>query len=602
MIFVFFFLKDIVSHQCISGLLPKSKNLVDSRNETKRKSQLSESSRKPIRIYIDTSIIRDKTDPLICTTAGQRIQWALGTYYCQQDDILTEKKIQVVESTMYSIQSYLSRLLNVSRCTFPIKSKNMNDITVKSKSYHVDLYVAVVTRPFGDYSSTLASAFPDSLSFFDNRPIRGGIYINARKIPSEAQNESSYDRKFFTTCLHEFCHILGISKDLYEYWLNRNTGNSWGSKIPMTKYTKDGKTFTILHTPQCQKYAMQRWNRTMFADGIPMGVELEDGGSTGTELSHPEGRVFFNELMVGISIQPAVISDLTLAMLEDTGWYECNYSMAEPLAWGEGSSLGGDKLQEFPVGPPYTAFPSNYLCNPTQSGQSMCSFDYSYVGECISVINQYCPGWTTEDKAFCKAEKFYNPLGFQSRGIYWIPDFIQFPLMSRNCRNPETRKSYTEENYGKNSICVMSNLSSYSYSESTGTPRCYESSVEEGILKISIGNETKICEKEGMKLNFTGLYGSVICPDPKLVIAMRNFENKSVYRPPRGKIPLAMLTHTIIIIVAASVFILIVIAAILSCIIGQIRGQKKVEEVLRALNNTESQSATIRRNLLIDEA
>jgi Leishmanolysin. len=38
--------------------------------------------------------------------------------------------------------------------------------------------------------------------------------------------------------------------------------------------------------------------------------------------------------MTGTHTQNPVYSRLTLALMEDTGWYSANYSMAQPLAWG----------------------------------------------------------------------------------------------------------------------------------------------------------------------------------------------------------------------------------------------------------------------------
>lgn len=44
--------------------------------------------------------------------------------------------------------------------------------------------------------------------------------------------------------------------------------------------------------------------------------------------------------MTGTHTQNPVYSSLTLALMEDTGWYTANYSMAQPLSWGKG--LGCD--------------------------------------------------------------------------------------------------------------------------------------------------------------------------------------------------------------------------------------------------------------------
>ena len=44
--------------------------------------------------------------------------------------------------------------------------------------------------------------------------------------------------------------------------------------------------------------------------------------------------------MTGTYTQNPTFSRLTLALLEDTGWYGVDYSKAEPLSWGRG--LGCD--------------------------------------------------------------------------------------------------------------------------------------------------------------------------------------------------------------------------------------------------------------------
>lgn len=40
--------------------------------------------------------------------------------------------------------------------------------------------------------------------------------------------------------------------------------------------------------------------------------------------------------MTGTHTQSPVFSRITLALMEDSGWYRANYSMASPLSWGRG--------------------------------------------------------------------------------------------------------------------------------------------------------------------------------------------------------------------------------------------------------------------------
>lgn len=40
--------------------------------------------------------------------------------------------------------------------------------------------------------------------------------------------------------------------------------------------------------------------------------------------------------MTGTHTQSPVFSRITLALMEDSGWYKANYSMASSLSWGKG--------------------------------------------------------------------------------------------------------------------------------------------------------------------------------------------------------------------------------------------------------------------------
>ena len=90
------------------------------------------------------------------------------------------------------------------------------------------------------------------------------------------------------------------------------------------------------------------WNRWSFTQHYQRhfgcdkltGAELEDQGEEGTALTHWEKRLFENEAMTGTHTQNPIYSRITMALMEDTGWYQPNYDMAEELKWGRG--LGCD--------------------------------------------------------------------------------------------------------------------------------------------------------------------------------------------------------------------------------------------------------------------
>ena len=83
-------------------------------------------------------------------------------------------------------------------------------------------------------------------------------------------------------------------------------------------------------TPQVREEARRHFN----CDTLE-GAELENSDGDQTKLAHWEKRLFENEGMTGTISGNAVFSRLTLALMEDTGWYQVDYSMAEPLEWGK---------------------------------------------------------------------------------------------------------------------------------------------------------------------------------------------------------------------------------------------------------------------------
>lgn len=66
-------------------------------------------------------------------------------------------------------------------------------------------------------------------------------------------------------------------------------------------------------------------------------MRLEDEGSSGSLGSHWERIVLENEFMTASGISgDAAISNFTLKLLDDSGWYQVNYSKVDPIFWGKG--------------------------------------------------------------------------------------------------------------------------------------------------------------------------------------------------------------------------------------------------------------------------
>lgn len=80
-----------------------------------------------------------------------------------------------------------------------------------------------------------------------------------------------------------------------------------------------------------------------------------------------------NEIMTGSVDTRSVVSKMTLALLEDSGWYRANYSMADRLDWGRNQGT------EF-VTSPCNLWKGAYHCNTTQL--SGCTYNREAEGYC----------------------------------------------------------------------------------------------------------------------------------------------------------------------------------------------------------------------------
>jgi hypothetical protein len=84
-------------------------------------------------------------------------------------------------------------------------------------------------------------------------------------------------------------------------------------------------------TPKVVEHAKKYFN----CDSIE-GVELEDQGGTGSSGSHWEQRILLGEYMGAVIYQEEmVISEFTLAALEDSGWYKVNYYTGGLMRFGK---------------------------------------------------------------------------------------------------------------------------------------------------------------------------------------------------------------------------------------------------------------------------
>ena len=154
---------------------------------------------------------------------------------------------------------------------------------------------------------TLASANVAYMQSDNGQPYVGIVVIN-KNVNYSRINSKEY---FQSIILHEFTHILGFSS---YYFINffKNIFN---------KTDKFGINRSFINSTNVLKVAKKYFNCSDI-----QGIELENYGGDGTVGSHWESRILLGDYMNGvIYTEEQVISEFTLALLEDSGFYKPYY-------------------------------------------------------------------------------------------------------------------------------------------------------------------------------------------------------------------------------------------------------------------------------------
>ena len=178
---------------------------------------------------------------------------------------------------------------------------------------NIDLAIFSKIIDYGE--DVIAAAMPIFFQGEKYQPIGGLIYINSKTNFSLI----NIDKYLETTLIHEMTHVLGFTSEYFEEF-----------KYTTIKRDKYGIKRTYINSPKVLEAA-----RFYFDCPNLEGVELEEYGEEGTAGSHWESRILLGDYMVGVIYSEEVISDITLALLEDLGFYKANYYTGGLMRYGK---------------------------------------------------------------------------------------------------------------------------------------------------------------------------------------------------------------------------------------------------------------------------
>ena len=211
--------------------------------------------------------------------------------------------------------------------------------------------------------STVLAAAGYCLSINDankrKKPIAGILLIN-QTISFDKQNTKQYMKSLL---LHEMTHILVFSPNL----------------MADLGLTTKRSSVTYVTSNNVLIKARQHFNCASIT-----GVPLEDQGGQGSAGSHWEARHMLGDYMISTNYIDNVISDITIALFEDSGLYEVEYFSGGLFKYGKnkGCSFLNNKciVSGSPISEEFCVTPLQPMCTQSRTAKGYCAiYQYSSV-------------------------------------------------------------------------------------------------------------------------------------------------------------------------------------------------------------------------------
>ncbi|XP_020202668.1 leishmanolysin isoform X1 [Cajanus cajan] len=482
-------------------------------------SRPQENAKKPIRIYLNYDAVGHSPDrdcraigdivklgepPMTsppgfpsCNPHGNPPVFGDCWYNCTFEDISGEDKKSRLRKALGQTADWFRRALAVEPVKGNLRLSGYSACGqdggvqlprgyIEEGVFDADLVLLVTTRP--TTGNTLAWAVACERDQW-GRAIAGHVNVAPRHLTAEAETLLS------ATLIHEVMHVLGFDPHAFAHF--RDESKRRRNKV--TEQVMDeklGRMVTRVVLPRVVMHS--RYHYSAFSGNFS-GLELEDGGGRGTSGSHWEKRLLMNEIMTGSVDTRSVVSKMTLALLEDSGWYKANYSMADHLDWGRNQGT------EF-VTSPCNLWKGAYRCNTTQF--SGCTYNREAEGYCpILTYSGDLPQWA---RYFPQANK-----GGQSSLADYCTYFVAYS--DGSCTDTNSARAPDRmlgEVRGSNSRCMASSLVRTGFVRGSMTQGngCYQHRCINNSLEVAVDGIWKVCPQAGGPIQFPGFNGELICP------------------------------------------------------------------------------------------
>ena len=485
----------ILSSKCGYNQVFKDKKPIpmDTSNAPKSSRRNLASTSHPISFYIDSSSINAKG-------------LVNDSYVTQMTNVLT---------STFDIFSSLLKVSNDKKLSIENPRECDDSLTNSHALTNIDadiiIYPIILSQQALGGDGVIAAASACYLDGSNGRPIIGVVYLG----PNYSFSKPHAEFYLKMLLLHELTHVLVFSSRLFKYFPEEMK--------PITlKKIVNGVERTLINSTNVVKLARQHFG----CDSLE-GVEVEDQGGSGSAGSHWEARTMLGDYMISTDYDENVISDITLGLFADSGWYEVNYYTGGLFRFGK--NMGCSFLEEKCVSNGSTFFEKEFCTEP---GEEKCTAGDSSKGICY--IATYSNTLPTSYQYFSNARQGgFAPADYCPVAMVRTESAFNFP---GNCKfGKSSYPSALEESIGDNSICVISSLTNKSasgLSSYKGNKRaiCHEVSCDKvnKAVVITIGTTRVNCPQGTGSISVDGYDGTITCPDYSRICSGSSWCNDAI--------------------------------------------------------------------------
>ena len=443
-------------------------------------------SPKPLDLKVNKAI------PITKTTADGYTPIKIGYDFTtlKRPSSMTTSTYSLVKSLLQQTRVEFSKFVQVQHTNFDLSGRaddikelcELDTIGAGYADFLVTNDVIIFPQFDSDLGSNVLAAAAPCIVTNSNRPYGGVLYINTN-LNFNKGNTNQYLKNIL---LHEITHILVFHPYFFtELKLNQTEGSN-----------------SYIISPKAVAKAREHFDCSSITR-----IPLENQGGTGSVGSHWESRYMLGDYMISTDYPDQAISDITLGLFEDSGFYKVNYYSGGLFKFGKGKGC------EF--------FNKDCIENEKATFEEFCDTANAAMCSSSRTLKSSCYLTTYTSSIPTAYQYFSDP----RKGGFPAADYCPVPYQahssstyfSNHCQiGSSSLSSEYNEKIGFDSFCFMSSILPSSSTTSTSQiPICYEvrCDADNNQFTVTIGSSEIACPTEGGTVNApSGFTGSIVCP------------------------------------------------------------------------------------------